>query len=238
MQQSAKTIRAILTRYCDPSYREFQARLIPTVSDERIIGVRIPQIRVLAKELAGTRVATDFLEALPHDTYDEDNLHAALLESMRDFDTALAAVERFLPYLDNWATCDGFCPKVLRRDPDRLWDRIAVWLTSSHVYTVRFALVRMTAWYLDDGIFSTDLFDAALAVKNDDYYVRMAIAWLFSIALVKQYDATLPYLLEHRLPVWIHNKAIGKAIDSYRISPARKQYLRGLRRRAESEENL
>lgn len=237
MQKSENSIRAMLTECRDASYREFQMRLIPTVSGERVIGVRIPQIRALAKKLAGTQEAVDFLEALPHDTYDEDNLHAALLESIRDFDTALVAVERFLPYLDNWATCDGFCPKVLRKDLVRLWDRMAVWLTSSHVYTIRFALVRMTAWYLNDGIFSTDLLDAALAVESDDYYVRMAIAWLFSVALVKQYDATLPYLLEHRLPVWTHNKAIGKAIDSYRISPERKQYLRGLRRRAESEEN-
>lgn len=238
MQEPSKSIHAKLTAHCDPSYREFQLRLLPTLSAERMLGVRIPEIRALAKKLAGSPEAEAFLQELPHKTYDEDNLHAALLESIRDFETALAEVERFLPYLDNWATCDGFCPKVLRRDPERLWARIRVWLTSPHVYTVRFALVRMTAWYLDDDLFSTDLLDAALDVQNDDYYVRMAVAWLFSIALVKQYDATLPYLLEHRLPLWIHNKAIGKAIDSYRISPERKQYLKSLRRRAESEDFL
>lgn len=235
---NASTVKARLLADQDPAYREFQARLIPTVPRERVIGVRIPQIRALAKELRGTSEASVFLAALPHESYDEDNLHAALLESIRDFDTALAEVERFLPYLDNWATCDGFCPKVLRRDLPRLWERIGVWLTSSHVYTVRFALVRMTAWYLDDGVFSTDLLDAALSVKSNDYYVRMAQAWLFSVALVKQYDATLPYLSEHRLAVWIHNKAISKAIDSYRIPPERKQSLKGLRRRAESEDLL
>ena len=236
--ENAGEVQARLWALGDPSYREFQIRLLPSALRERVIGVRVPQIRALAKELRGSPAAEAFLATLPHATYDEDNLHAALLESIRDFDTALAAVERFLPYLDNWATCDGFCPKVLRRDLPRLWERIEVWLTSSHVYTVRFALVRMTAWYLDDGVFSTDLLDAAAGVKSNDYYVRMAQAWLFSVALVKQYDATLPYLSEHRLAVWIHNKAIAKAIDSYRIPPERKQSLKGLRRRAESEDLL
>lgn len=229
------TVQTHLASLSDPVYREFQAKLIPTVPRERVIGVRIPEIRKYARALRGSRDADDFLTSLPHATYDEDNLHAALLESIPDFDTALAELERFFPYLDNWATCDSFCPKVLRHDLPRLWERIGVWLTSPQIYTVRFALVRMTAWYLDDGVFSTAVLDAALAAKGDDYYIRMAQAWLFSFALIKQYDATLPYLTEQRLPPWVHNKAIQKAIESYRIPPATKQFLKTLKRRHADE---
>ena len=224
-------IKSNLLAMSDPSYRAFQVKLLPTVPPARILGVRIPKIRRYARALRGSAHARDFLSILPHASYDEDNLHAALLEHIREFDAALCEVERFLPYIDNWATCDGFCPKVLRTHPDALWTRIVTWLDSNKIYTVRFALVRLTAWYLDAPLFSTDVLDAALSAHGDDYYIRMAQAWLFSVALVKQYDATLPYLTEHRLPTWVHNKAIQKAVESYRISPDRKQYLKTLKKR-------
>ncbi len=224
-------IQTHLIAASDPVYRDFQTKLLPTVPPSRILGVRIPEICRYARELRGSSEAQVFLSVLPHEFYDEDNLHAALLESIRDFDAALAEVERFLPYLDNWATCDGFCPKILRKHPDRLWTHLVSWLDSEKVYTVRFALVRMTAWYLDAPLFSTAVLDATLGARGDDYYVRMAQAWLFSVALVKQYDATLPYLAEHRLPAWVHNKAIQKAIESNRISSQTKQYLKTLKRR-------
>ena len=224
-------IQSHLIAASDPLYREFQAKLLPTVKRSRILGVRIPEIRRYARALRGSPLAVDFLAVLPHETYDEDNLHAALLESIRDFDTALAEVERFLPHVDNWATCDGFCPKILRTQPDRLWASLLRWLASREIYTVRFALVRLTAWYLDAPLFSTAVLDAALSARGDDYYVRMAQAWLFSVALVKQYEAALPYLTDQRLPAWVHNKAIQKAIESDRISPLTKQYLKTLKRR-------
>lgn len=230
MTEAEQRIRDALFAMRDENYACFQQKLIPTVPLERMIGVRTPQLRAYAKKIAGSEDAQGFLSVLPHEYYDENNLHAALLEFIRDFDEALAAVEEFLPYIDNWATCDAFCPKVLRRKPDLLLEHIRVWLASSEVYTVRYGLVRLMSWYLNDPLFSTDLLDMAARVTPDDYYVRMAQAWLFSMALVKQYNATLPYLTGNRLPTWIHNKAIQKAVESYRIPPETKAYLKTLKR--------
>ena len=190
----------------------------------------MPALRAYAKRIVNTEDAACFLSALPHRYLEENHLHAALLEYVKDADSACHALETFLPYLDNWATCDSFCPKVLRNSPALLWERILVWLSANEPYTVRFALVRLTAWYLDSPLFSEAVLQAALLPTQQDYYVRMAQAWLFSIALVKQYDTALPYLTDRKLPVWIHNKAIQKAVESYRIPPARKQELKALRR--------
>ena len=232
MNVNANSIQNTLLAASDPTYRAFQLSLLPTVSPERVIGVRIPVIRRYAKQLAGTREAAEFLSALPHTYYDEDNLHAALLEHIKDFDRALDAVDRFLPYLDNWATCDGFCPKCLRKEPQRFLEEIRRWLTSTYPYTVRFALVRLTAWYLDDSVFTPEILSLAASASDfDDYYVRMGVAWFFSIALIKQYESTLPYLVEHRLPVWIHNKTIQKAVESLCPTPTTKAYLKTLKRR-------
>lgn len=229
MQHEIKKIRTDLLSLCDVGYAAFQSRLMPSIPKEQIIGVRTPLLRAYAKRLAGTREADTFFASLPHLYYDENNLHAALLEHIKDFDVALSAVEAFLPYINNWATCDMFCPKVLRKKPDVLWERILEWLASGKVYTIRYGLVRLLSWYLDDPLFSTNVLDAAANVEHDDYYVRMAVAWLFSIALVKQYEATLPYLLEGRLTPWIHNKAIQKAVESYRIPKETKEYLKALK---------
>ena len=231
MNTASETIRKALLDRADASYKEFQSALLPSVDPDRVIGVRTPDLRRYARSLAGTREAADFLEDLPHRYYEEDNLHAALIEQIRDFDAALTEVKRFLPYIDNWATCDGFCPKILRTDLPRLWTEIQRWLASDQPYVVRYALVRMTFWYLDAPEFVSEALRLAAEVKSDHYYVRMAQAWFFSIALVKQYDAALPYLTEHRLPVWVHNKAIQKAIESYRPSPEVKAYLKTLKRR-------
>ena len=224
-------IRDALFAMRDEGYAKFQSKLMPTVSPARIIGVRTPRLRAYAKKIAGSDESNAFLSFLPHTYYEENNLHAALLEHIREFDVALDAVEKFLPYIDNWATCDGFCPKVLLTDEKRLLERIGEWLASDRVYTVRYALVRLTAWYLDAPRFSADILNNAAAVAHDDYYVRMAQAWLFSVALVKQYDATLPYLTAHRLDAWVHNKAIQKAVESYRVPPEIKSYLKTLKRR-------
>lgn len=231
MNTHAETIQKALLERADAEYKAFQEKLIPTVEPVHVIGVRTPALRRYARSIVGSEAANAFLETLPHRYYDENNLHAALIEQIKDFDGALAAVERFLPYVDNWATCDGFCPKVLRSDPARLWREICRWLASEQPYTVRYALVRMTAWYLDAPAFSPEVLRLAAEVESDHYYVKMAQAWFFSIALIKQYDATLPYLTEHRLPVWVHNKAIAKAIESYRPTPAVKAHLKTLKRR-------
>lgn len=231
MNTDSETIRKSLFDRADASYKDFQSALLPTLDPDRVIGVRTPELRRYARSLRGTETAREFLRELPHRYYEEDNLHAALLEQIKDFDVALAEVERFLPYINNWATCDGFCPKILRTDLDRLWTAIRRWLASDQPYTVRYALVRMTFWYLDAPEFVPEALRLAAEVESDHYYVQMAQAWFFSIALVKRYDAALPYLTEHRLPVWVHNKAIGKAIESYRPSPEVKTYLKTLKRR-------
>ena len=224
-------IRSDLLSMRDEGYAAFQCKLMPTVDPIRVIGVRTPQLRRYAKQLVGTEAAALFLKTLPHTYYEENNLHAALLESISSFDEALAAVETFLPYIDNWATCDCFCPKVLLTEPQRLWDAILRWIASGEVYAIRYGLVRLLNWYMDASLFSPAVLEAAATVRHDDYYVRMAVAWLFSVALVKQYESALPYLAESRLPIWIHNKAIQKAIESYRIPTDRKSYLKALKRK-------
>lgn len=231
MTNAEEKIRAALCSMRDEAYAEFQSRLMPTVARECVIGVRIPALRSYAKKLVGSTEAQDFLLSLPHAYYDENNLHCALLDHIRDFDTALGEVERFLPYVDNWATCDLFCPKILLTQPHRLLERILCWLASERPYTVRYGLVRLTAWYLDEPRFSDAILEAAANVIPSDYYVQMAQAWLFSIALVKQYDHALPYLTEQRLSPWVHNKAVQKAVESYRVDAATKSYLKTLKRK-------
>ena len=225
------SIREHLPELSDESYKRFQAKLMPTVSLDRIIGVRTPQIRRYAKEIFESAEAKAFLSDLPHAYYDENNLHGALLERIPDFDAAINAVEAFLPHVDNWATCDMFCPKILRTEPQRLLVFIQKWLLSDHVYTVRYGLVRLTFWYLDAPVFSPEILALAAAVEKEEYYVQMAVAWFFSMALVKQWDATLPYLTDQRLDLWIHNKAIQKAIESEQITPSQKEFLRSLKRK-------
>ena len=230
MTDTVQQIRAELFAMRNEQYAKFQQKLMPTVSPDSVIGVRTPQLRKYAKQIAGSPRAQSFLTALPHAYYDENNLHGALIEYIRDIDTAFAAVENLLPYINNWATCDMFCPKVLLKQPDRLWDAILRWLESDKVYTIRYGLVRLTTWYLDAPRFTPSVLEVAAKVTHEDYYIRMAQAWLFSIALVKQYDTTLPYLIQERLPAWIHNKAIQKAVESYRIPPEAKTYLKMLKR--------
>lgn len=225
------TITETLLSMRDEDYARFQLNLMPTVPPEAVIGVRTPQLRDYAKKIAGTPEANEFLTSLPHTYYDENNLHGILLEYIKDFDEALAAVEAFLPYIDNWATCDIFSPKALLKQPDRLLERIRVWLTSPHAYTVRFGLVRLSGWYLDAPRFSGEILSLAASASHDDYYVGMAQAWLFCTALAKQYRSALPYLTRRRLPVWLHNKVIQKTQESDRISPDTKAYLKRLKRR-------
>ena len=221
-------IREKLLELADPKYKAFHSRLIPTVPPERILGVRKPALNALAREIEKTPEAEAFLRALPHETYDENALHGALICRMRDFDAALAAAEAFLPYIDNWAVCDMLSPKAFAKNLPALHGKIFCWLHSDRTYTVRFGLVTAMTFFLD-GAFAPDLLARAAAVRSEEYYIRMAQAWLFCTALCKQYDAALPYLTQRRLDAWTHNKTIQKCLESYRISPEMKAYLRTLK---------
>lgn len=214
----------------DSGYRDFHAKLIPTVSLDRIIGVRTPALRKLAKSFAKTPEAAAFLRELPHTYYEENNLHGFILETFRDFDRLIAELDRFLPYVDNWATCDTMSPKLFRTHHEALLPHIRRWLEAPDVYTVRFAVGTLMTHYLDDA-FSPEYLALAASIQSEEYYINMMIAWYFATALAKQYDAVLPYLTEHRLSPWIHNKTIQKAVESRRIPEGTKQYLRTLRRK-------
>ena len=215
----------------DKEYRLFQCKLMPTVDPDRVIGVRTPQIRALAKELAKTPEAQQFIKELPHKYYEENNLHAFLIERIADYGAAVEAVESFLPYVDNWATCDSMSPKVFKKHLPELLGRIKTWLDSGKTYTVRFAVEMLMSYYLDED-FKPEYLDLAAKVESEEYYVRMMVAWFFATALAKQYDVTLPYLQNRRLDSWTHNKTIQKAVESYRITEEQKEYLRTLKIKA------
>ena len=212
----------------DLNYRQFQAKLTPTVDPEQIIGVRMPALRKLAKELKGTAEEEAFLAALPHRDYDENNLHGLLLCARSGYEETVAGLEIFLPHVDNWATCDLLSPRAFRTHPPQLPEQIRRWLDSGDTYTVRFGLEMLMSFYLDE-CFRPEYLDWAAEVKSEEYYVRMMVAWYFATALAKQYDAALPYLTSRRLEQWTHNKTIQKAVESYRITPEQKDALRALR---------
>lgn len=212
----------------DTAYKAFQCKLMPTVDPHRVIGVRTPALRQLAKKLANSPKATAFLATLPHQYYEENNLHGFLIESIKDFDHAVEAVEAFLPYVDNWATCDTMSPKVFGKHRAELLLHIREWMASGETYTMRFGIGMLMRWYLDEA-FVPDYPAMVADVKSEEYYVNMMIAWYFATALAKQYDAILPYFQKQRLNKWTHNKAIQKAIESYRITPEQKVYLRTLK---------
>lgn len=223
-----QSIAARLAALADPGYADFQRRLMPTVPPETVVGVRMPQLRKFAKSLRGTEEAAAFLAALPHETYEENNLHGLLIGQERDYSRAVEALERFLPYVDNWATCDLLSPRAFRAHPPELPDQIRRWAEDRHPYTVRFGLGMLLSFYLDEA-FRPEYLELAAGVRREEYYVRMMVAWYFATALAKQYDASLPYLEQRRLDRWTHNKTIQKAVESYRITPEQKGYLRSLR---------
>ena len=224
-------IRAELFRLQDPQYRALQAKLIPTVDPKRMIGVRTPALRSLAKTLAKDPETEAFLRQLPHRYFDEDQLHAFLLSELKDFDRCLGEVERFLPYIDNWATSDQLSPKSFKKRKQALLPAIKGWLKSGHVYTVRFGIGMLLQHYLNEAF--DPVYPAWVAdIRSEEYYVNMMRAWYFATALTKQYEAALPFLQAGRLDPWTHNKAIQKAVESYRIPAERKDYLKTLRIRS------
>lgn len=238
-------IRQQLFALQDLSYREFHRGLIPTVNPDTVIGVRAPALRRLAKEVYKNHDFIGFLRELPHTYYDENNLHGFLVCEMTDYDKTIDEIDRFLPFVDNWATCDLLRPKAFRRAarqcPDRLEADIRRWMSSSEPYTIRFGIEMLMTFFLEsaenaelDGLntsamFQPEYLDWVAAIANDHYYVRMMVAWFFATALAKQYDATLPYIEHYVLPAWTHRKSIQKAIESLRLTPDQKSYLKTLR---------
>ena len=227
--EPVQEIRDRLFALQDPEYRLFQSKLMPTVDPARVIGVRIPDLRKLSRELAGTEQAAAFVRQLPHDYYEENTLHGFLIASLRDYGETVAALESFLPHVDNWATCDLLHPRAFDKRPEALPDQLFRWLQSDRTYTVRFAMGMLMSLYLDEA-FRPGYADWIAGIKSEEYYVNMMAAWYFATALAKRWDDVFPYLTDHRLPVWTHNKAIQKAIESRRISPEQKQILRSLKR--------
>jgi 3-methyladenine DNA glycosylase AlkD len=226
-------IRDELFRLQDSGYRDFQSKLMPTIDASTAIGVRTPALRALAKKLVKREDVGLFLSDLPHTYFDENQLHAFIISELRDYTACLQEVERFLPYVDNWATCDQMSPKVFKKHREELLDPIKRWISSDATYTVRFGVGMLMEHYIDDD-FDPSYLDMVAAVRSEEYYIRMMVAWYFATALAKQYDTALPYLRDQRLDRWTHNKTIQKAVESRRISPEQKDCLRGLKIKRQS----
>lgn len=223
------TIQEQLFALQDREYALFQSKLTPGIPPERFIGVRVPEARKLAKALSRAPETQDFLAALPHAYYDENMLHGLLLSEMRDYDACVQAVDAFLPFVDNWAVCDIMSPKVFKKHRPELLEQIRIWTASPHTYTCRFGMEMLMTHFLDED-FRPEYLEIPAAVVSDEYYVNMMTAWFFATALAKQWDASIPYLLEARLSPWVHNKTIQKARESFRITPEQKEYLKTLKR--------
>lgn len=231
LKLNVMNIQEHLLSLADLPYRDFNANLIPNVEKARFIGVRTPDLRTFAKELYKHHrdTAFAFLKHLPHYYYEENNLHGFLIQQFKDFEETIEYTQQFLPYVDNWATCDTFAPKIFLKYPDETLVYIQQWLQSSHTYTVRFGIGLLLSNYLDKH-FDPKFLQWVTAIQSDEYYINMMIAWYLATALAKQYDATLPYLQAQTLCVFIQNKAIQKARESRRISDEIKQYLLTLKK--------
>lgn len=223
-------IREELYRLQDEGYREFQSKLIPTVEPDTVIGVRTPELRKYAKTLVKQEGVQEFLHDLPHRHFDENQLHAFILSEMKDFETCIREVCTFLPFVDNWATCDQLSPKVFRKHRPELLEYIREWISSDRTYTIRFGVGILMEHFLDED-FDPAYPELVSEIRSEEYYVNMMIAWYFATALAKQYEQVLPYIEENRLERRTHNKAIQKSLESYRISDEQKAYLRSLKRK-------
>ena len=213
----------------DEKYKELQAKIIPNISSNSIIGVRTPLLRDLSKKLVKDDYSL-FLNDLPHKYFDENQLHAFTISLLKDYDECILYLNKFLPYVDNWATCDQMSPKVFKKNHFKLLDQIKVWIKSSKTYTIRFGIGMLMQHYLNDD-FKLEYLEMVSSIKSDEYYVNMMIAWYFATALAKQYDSTIKIIEGKKLDVWTHNKTIQKAIESYRITVEQKEYLRSLKRK-------
>ena len=212
----------------DDEYKTFHSKLMPTINPDTIIGIRIPILRKFAKDFSKKEEAQNFISQLPHEYYEENNLHAFILETIKDYNSAIKKTEEFLPYIDNWATCDMFMPKTFKEHTNELLPTIKKWLKSDSIYTIRYAIGLLMKLYLDKN-FNPEYLELVSSIRSNEYYVNMMISWYFATALAKQYDYSIKYLTEKKLDTWVHNKTIQKAIESYRISTETKEYLKTLK---------
>ena len=212
----------------DETYREFHSKLMPDINKEAVIGIRIPVLRRFAGEFAKKPEAREFLQQLPHQYYEENNLHMMLITAEKDYEKCLAEVERFVPYIDNWATCDLPAPKCFVKHKQELLLMVKEWIASGETYTIRYGIGMLMRLYLDED-FKPEYADLVASVTSEEYYVNMMIAWYMATALAKQWDVIIPYVEEHRFSDWVHRKTIQKAVESYRITDEQKRYLRSLR---------
>lgn len=219
-------IQKELFSICDIKYREFQQKLIPTINPQSIIGVRTPILRKYAKNL----LDKSFMLNLPHDYLEENSIHSFLIQDIRDYNECVAQIERFLPFVDNWAVCDSLRPRCFKTNPERLICDIKRWLASEHTYTMRFGIEMLMIHFLDE-YFKEEYLEDVAKIKSDEYYVNMMIAWYFSTALAKKWDSAVCYIEKNLLPIWIHNKTIQKSVESYCISGAKKDYLKTFKRK-------
>ena len=224
-------IRSELFKLQDPGYRDLQIKIVPTADKDSVIGVRTPALRQLAKEFVKRDDVSLFLDELPHKYFDENQLHAFILSSMKNAEECIRLVDKFLPFVDNWATCDQMSPKVFKKNKELLLEYVNVWIKSNHTYVKRFAIGMLMEHFLDED-FKTSYLTKVSKIRSDEYYVNMMIAWYFATALAKQYEETLPFIEKQKLDIWTHNKSIQKAVESYRITPEQKEYLKTLKRKA------
>ncbi len=214
----------------DKEYGIFQAKLIPTAPADTFIGVRTPELRKLAKEFAKREDVGEFLKALPHKYFDENQLHAFIISEIKDYNLCIKELNAFLPYVDNWATCDQMSPKVFKKHKEELLVEINHWLDSSETYTIRFGIGMLMQHFLDED-FKVAYAEKVARIRSDEYYINMMIAWYFATALAKQYDSIIPFIENGKLDKWTHNKAIQKSVESYRITPEQKEYLKALKKK-------
>ena len=224
-------IRKELKKLQDKGYQKMQVTIIPTVDADSIIGVRTPALRQLAKELSKREDISSFLSDVPHKYFEENQLHAFILSGMKDAESCIKLVDEFLPFVDNWATCDQMSPKVFKKHKQLLLEYVDKWIKSDHTYVKRFAIGMLMEHFLDED-FKTSYLTKVSKIRSEEYYVNMMIAWYFATALAKQYEDALPFIEKQKLDKWTHNKSIQKAVESYRITPEQKEYLKTLKRKA------
>ena len=223
-----KTIESTLLKLQDKEYQKLQSKTIPNIDPDTIIGVRTPELRKLAKKMYKENNYEEFINDLPHKYFDENQLHAFIISEIKDYSKCLDEFNKFLPYIDNWATCDQPSPKVFAKNKDDLLKQIKIWIKSNKTYTIRFGVSMLMRNFLDDN-FKVEYLEMVSKIKSDEYYVNMMIAWYFATALAKQYKDTIKYIEDKKLSVWVHNKTIQKAIESYRVTEEHKKYLRSLK---------
>ena len=221
-------IKNELFKLQDKKYGEFQTKLIPNIDSNTIIGIRTPELRKLANKLIKDNNYSNFLTQLPHKYFEENQLHAFIISNIKDYDECINYLNEFLPYVDNWATCDQMSPKIFKKNHDKLLKEINIWIKSKETYTIRFGIGMLMQHFLDDD-FKSSYLKKVSNIHSKEYYVNMMIAWFFATALAKQYQDTIPYLIDQKLDKWTHNKTIQKAIESYRITNEQKEYLKTLK---------